>query len=67
MPLAQAHQNKKTVLQEKHRIGSTMNSSTDDGFRNYEENKAQLDSFNRQDSEVDQANREANIEAVVRS
>lgn len=44
-----------------------MNSSSDDGFRNYEENKIMLEALAKKDSEADKANREANIEAVVRS
>lgn len=39
-----------------------MNSSNDDGFRNYEENKAKLEAEAERDDE-----REANIDAVVRS
>ena len=44
-----------------------MNSSSDDGFRNYEENKIMLEALAKKYSEADKANREANIEAVVRS
>lgn len=65
LPLAHARKNQRILVQDK--ITSTMNSSSDDGFRNYEENKTKMEALARMDSETDKANRELNIEAVVRS
>ena len=70
LPMRQA----RLAVEAEKRITSTMNSSSDDGFRNYEENKTRLEAQEQKNAEAVtgnaaeyEAQRDANLVAVVRS